>query len=92
MVLGFGYVPTGRESPATVRPRGVPQEKVLADIGPAIAVMDEIIARCEEKIGRGEKLLDHPILGPLTGAQWRKFHLVHGSHHVKQIRKLREQA
>jgi hypothetical protein len=92
MVLGFGYMPTGRESPATVRPRGVPQEKVLADIGPAIAAMDEIIARCEEKIGRGEKLLDHPILGPLTGAQWRKFHLVHGLHHVKQIGKLREQA
>jgi hypothetical protein len=34
--------------------------------------------------------LDHPILGPLTGGQWRKFHLVHGLHHVKQIRRLRE--
>jgi len=51
--------------------------------------MDDIIGRCEEKIGRGKKLLDHPILGPLTGTQWRKFHLVHGLHHVKQIRRLR---
>jgi hypothetical protein len=89
MVLGFGYLPTGREAPLVARPRGVPREKVLAEIGPAIAGMDDIIGRCEEKIGRGEKLLDHPILGPLTGAQWRKFHLVHGLHHVKQIRRLR---
>jgi hypothetical protein len=28
-------------------------------------------------------------LGPLTGAQWRKFHLVHGRHHARQIRQLR---
>jgi|SRR5450432_3455070 len=92
IVVGFGYLPTGRESPSVARPRGVPREKVLAEIGPAIAGMDDIIGRCEEKIGHGEKLLDHPILGPLTGAQWRKFHLVHGLHHVKQIRRLREQA
>ncbi|MGZ7099671.1 MAG: DUF1569 domain-containing protein [Candidatus Angelobacter sp.] len=34
--------------------------------------------------------MDHPVLGPLTAAEWRKFHLVHGLHHVKQIRSLRE--
>ncbi len=92
MVLGFGYLPTGREAPATVRPRGVPLENLMAEIGPAIARMDEIIGRCEEKMGRERKLLDHPILGPLTGAQWRKFHLVHGLHHLKQIRRLRQRA
>ncbi len=92
MVLGFGYLPTGREAPATVRPRGVPLENLMAEIGPAIAPMDEIIGRCEEKMGRERKLLDHPILGPLTGAQWRKFHLVHGLHHLKQIRRLRQRA
>lgn len=89
IVLGFGYVPPGRESPSTVRPRGLPAKKVLAGIAPAIAGMDEIIGRCEQNIGREKKLLDHPILGPLTGAQWRKFHLVHGLHHLKQIRRLR---
>ncbi len=92
MVLGFGYLPTGREAPATVRPRGVPLENLMAEIGPAIARMDEIIGRCEEKMGRERKLLDHPILGPLTGTQWRKFHLVHGLHHLKQIRRLRQRA
>lgn len=90
IVVGFGYFPSGRESPPVVRPRGVPQEKVLGEIGAKIAEMDDIIRRCEESLGLRRKLLDHPILGPLTGREWRKFHLVHGRHHVKQIRRLRE--
>jgi hypothetical protein len=63
-------------------------EKVLAEIGPKITEMDDMLARCEEKLGTRCKLLDHPILGPLTAAQWRKFHLLHGIHHVKQIHRL----
>ncbi len=90
VVVGFGYLPSGREAPQFTRPCGAPSEKVLAEIGLKIAEMDDMIARCEEKFGRRNKLLDHPILGPLTGAQWRKFHLVHGLHHVKQIRRLRQ--
>ncbi len=89
-VVGMGYFPSGRESPPVARPRGVPAEKVLAEIGPKIAEMDDLIRRCEEKIGTRVKLLDHPVLGPLTGTQWRKFHLVHGLHHGKQLRRLRE--
>jgi hypothetical protein len=90
VVLGFGYFPPGREAPSISRPRGLPREKVLAEISAKIAEMDETIARCEKTLGRG-KLLDHPILGPLTGAQWRKFHLVHGRHHLKQIWRLRNE-
>jgi hypothetical protein len=92
IVVDFGYFPTGRESPAVARPRGVPEEKVISEISPKISEMDAIIRQCEEKLGLRTRLLDHPILGPLTGAQWRKFHLIHGLHHVKQIRYLREMA
>ncbi len=92
VVVGFGYLPSGREAPPVTRPRGLPTEKVLAEIGSKIAAMDEIMTRCEEKLGARHKLLDHPILGPLTAAQWRKFHLLHGLHHVKQIRRLRRGA
>jgi hypothetical protein len=88
VVIGLGYLPSGREAPPVSRPRGTAAETVLAEIGPKIAEMDAAIARCEEKFGRTQ-LLDHPILGPLSAAQWRKFHLVHGRHHVKQIRALR---
>jgi hypothetical protein len=88
LVVGFGYFPSGRKAPPMTRPRGLPPEKVLAEIGPKIAEMNDIISRCEEKLGARSKLLDHPVLGPLTANQWRKFHLVHGLHHVKQLRRL----
>ena len=61
----------------------------VSDLGEKIAAMDAAIARCEERMGRGVKLLDHPVLGPLTGAQWRTFHVVHGMHHRKQLLRLR---
>jgi hypothetical protein len=89
VVIGFGHLPSGREAPKMARPRGLPAEKVLAEIVPKIAEMDAFLSCCEERMGRG-KLLDHPILGPLTVAEWKKFHLVHGRHHVKQIQRLRE--
>lgn len=89
IVLGLGYMPSGRQAPPVTRPRGISTDIVLAEIGPKIAEMDDTITRCEGSFGRG-KLLDHPVLGPLSGAQWRKFHLVHGRHHLKQIQRLRQ--
>ena len=90
VVVGFGYLPTGREAPPVARPRGLPVEKVLAEIGPKISAMDDLITRCEQKLGERSKMLDHPILGPLTASQWRKFHLVHGQHHIKQLEHLQQ--
>jgi hypothetical protein len=55
-----------------------------------IVDMDKAIAECEASYGNSTLLLDHPILGPLTADQWRKFHWVHGKHHMKQIRGLRQ--
>ena len=91
IVLGFGYLPAGREAPAHSQPRGLPSQQVAAEIASKIAEMDEIIARCQEKFGSRTKILDHPFLGPFTPSQWRKFHLVHGLHHVRQIHALRDQ-
>ena len=90
VIVKFGYMPSGREAPAVARPRGLPAEKVRNEIGAKMAGMDAIIAQCEARFGRGVKLLDHPILGPLSAPQWRKLHLVHGRHHLKQILRLRE--
>lgn len=89
VVLGFSYLPAGRVAPTNTRPKGLPVEKVVNEIGAKIEAMDAIIAQCEARFGRGLPVLDHPGLGPLTGAQWRNFHLVHGLHHVKQILRLR---
>jgi len=90
VVVGIGYMPGGREAPERSRPHGTSRETVLAEIGPKIARMDEVMAQCEARFGRTRKVLDHPILGPLSAPQWRKFHLVHGLHHLQQIRRLHQ--
>src|SRR6266571_2663591 len=81
MVVGLGHMPAGRKTPAVAQPKGLPVEKVRNEIGEKLAAMDAIIAQSEARFGRQVKLLDHPILGPLTAPQWRKLHLVHGRHH-----------
>jgi hypothetical protein len=91
VVLRFNHFPNGRKAPKQTTPRGLDLETVRAEIVHEVEVMDGIIAQCEAGFGRG-KLLDHPILGPLAAAQWRKFHWIHGHHHIKQILKLREHA
>lgn len=92
LVFGFKYLPSGRTAPSMSRPRGLPAEKVRAEIETRIAEMDAILATCETKFGARTKVLDHVILGPLTIGQWREFHLVHGRHHLKQIEQLRHQS
>jgi Protein of unknown function (DUF1569) len=89
VVVGAGYMPGGRQAPTYTRPRGMPAERVVAEIQAQITAMDEIIAQCEARYGRRVKLIDHPALGPLTAQQWRKFHWVHGQHHLRQIYRLR---
>jgi hypothetical protein len=89
VVVSLGYMPHGRKAPERSRPRGMPAEEVVKAVGTEIIRMDDLLAQCEARFGRSTRILDHPVLGPLTAAQWRKFHWVHGRHHVKQIWKLR---
>jgi hypothetical protein len=88
VVLEAGYMPEGRTAPERTRPQGMPPQEILSQIGPRILEMDDLITQCEARFGRRALVRDHPILGPLTCVQWRKFHLVHGRHHAKQIKKL----
>ena len=92
VVVRLGHMPAGRKSPAVAQPRGLPTERVRNEIAAKLGAMDAIIAQGEGRFGRHVKLLDHPILGPLTATQWRTLHLVHGRHHQKQLLRLRESA
>ncbi len=90
VVVGCGYLPQGRKAPENAVPRGLPPEQVLAEITQKIVAMDAAISQAEQRFGSDVALLDHPILGPLRAQQWRKFHWVHGRHHLKQLRRLRQ--
>jgi hypothetical protein len=92
VVTGLGHMPEGRKAPERTQPRGMQSDEVTREIGPRISAMDAVIAQCEARFGERTRVLDHPILGPLTARQWRKFHWVHGRHHLKQIHKLRQQS
>lgn len=92
VVTDVGYFPNGVKSPPVATPRGLPTEKAITEIVSKIAEMDEMMSRCAGRFGVDTKVLDHPVLGPFSVSQWRKFHLVHGRHHLKQVRQLRSEA
>lgn len=89
VVLDMGYFPSGRQAPAMTIPKGLQPGEVVHAVEHALPDMDAAISECERNYGSGTKIADHPILGPLTAKQWRKFHLVHARHHMKQVARLR---
>ena len=86
VVVNLEYFPTGRKSPERAVPKGMPTELVQRAILAEIVQMDAGLAECERRFGPRTRILDHPVIGPLNVAQWRKFHWVHGRHHARQIR------
>ena len=90
IVVGFGYLPGGAKAPERAVPRGLPAGEVRGAVFEQLQSMDSGFEECERRFGPKVKIMDHPILGPLTANEWRKFHWVHGRHHVKQILQLRQ--
>jgi hypothetical protein len=84
-VLGFGRFPGGVESPKNIVPRGNLGDEPLRRFNDALVAMDATLCDAEKRFGTRTRLLNHPILGPLTAQQWRRFHQVHGRHHLKQL-------
>ena len=91
VVTNLGYFPSGREAPKQAIPKGIAPETLISGVGEQITAMDAVAQECEERFGRRVRILDHPVLGPLTIEQWRKFHALHGHHHCRQILERRAQ-
>ncbi|HKU26091.1 MAG TPA: DUF1569 domain-containing protein [Candidatus Sulfotelmatobacter sp.] len=85
LVLGFDYIPSGRKAPERVAPTGIGSKDALQLIFSNLEKMDEALRKCEERFGSNKKIADHPVLGPIPISGWRKFHLAHTRHHMKQI-------
>jgi hypothetical protein len=89
VLIWLGYIPSGRKSPERALPQGTPIAQLTVEIFENITRMDNLIAACDAQYGRGKSIAEHPILGPLTAREWRKFHWVHGRHHARQIIRLK---
>ena len=90
VVADLGYMPPGRQAPQGTVPAGASANPVET-IYRSLTEMDGALTDVEDKKGPRARV-SHPILGPLTVQQWRKFHLVHTKHHMRQIVKLRQLA
>jgi hypothetical protein len=90
IVLDLQHFPTGRNAPAMVVPTGrLGGKEAVNAIRNNLIEMDKNLTECKAKLGNKGYLLNHPVLGPLTPANWMTFHFVHTRHHMKQIRALR---
>jgi len=92
VVIRCGYLPEGRKSPSDATPKGLPPAQVRSEILARLVEMDVVIERATRAYGTHTRLLDHPIIGPLRGPEWCKFHWLHSRHHLRQIQRLRNAA
>lgn len=88
-IIWLGFFPPGHKSPEHVLPRGTPISQLTTEIFESIDRMDDVIRECDARFGAGKPIAAHPILGPMNSSEWRKFHLVHGKHHARQILRLK---
>ena len=84
-VLGFGRFPEGVEAPQHTVPLKGLGDDPLRQFNNALVAMDATLSDAEKRFGGRTRLLNHPVLGPLTARAWRRFHQVHGRHHLKQV-------
>jgi hypothetical protein len=93
-VLRLGYFPPGRKAPPRVTPPAVSTPRSGDELAQAAAEhltrLDSRCAEAHELFGPTSRCASHMVLGPLSVDQWRKFQLVHGEHHLKQIVAIRK--
>jgi hypothetical protein len=90
MVLSFGRLPRGVPALDETMPVAghfaAMDGQQLGDLMRLeISTMDSLFDACRRKFAM-ERVAAHPFLGPLRVDQWRRFHVVHGLHHLTQLR------
>ena len=93
-ILRLGYFPPGRKAPSLVVPASETQplsgEQLTQASCEHLAALDQRCVEAAALFGETGRCATHMILGPLSIEQWRKFQLVHGEHHLKQIITIRK--
>jgi Protein of unknown function (DUF1569) len=93
-VTRCGYFPSGREAPPMVTPQPTTHPLSGEDLAQASAEhlnrLDLLFTEAEKLFGPASQCASHAVLGPLNINQWRRFQLIHGEHHLKQIAAIRK--
>jgi hypothetical protein len=93
-VTRCGYFPTGREAPEPVTPQPsthpLSGEDLAQTAAEHLARLDLLFTEAETLFGPASQCASHAVLGPLKIDQWRKFQIIHGEHHLKQIAAIRK--
>lgn len=88
MVLSAGHMPRGVPAPRETTPS---DDDGLTGVGDlrarlenATEMLDATLDRCRHRFGM-ERVGRHFLLGPLRVDQWRRYHALHLSHHLRQM-------
>lgn len=88
-----GLFPSGRKAPDGVTPPSTQEHRsgsaLCKAVHDRIVRMDQLLEQTKAMFGN-KQAVNHMILGPLSVHQWKRFHLIHGLHHIKQIRSIRK--
>ncbi|CAN5689710.1 hypothetical protein BH10ACI4_BH10ACI4_38200 [soil metagenome] len=91
-VTHVGFFPKGRRAPAIVTPAEsdvlLNGDQLVASVHQNLVCADPVFEQVESAFG-DRPAVTHHVMGPLSVPQWRRFHLVHGRHHAKQILAIR---
>jgi hypothetical protein len=85
LIVTFGYFPAGRSSPEVVLPTGRPFVETRAIIETHLMLLDQRLLEAARVFGARRPLSRHPVLGLMSVSDWRRFHLAHTRHHVRQV-------
>lgn len=79
----------GLQAPPFATPRNAADVSVRKRIQEDLRRLNDALDEAEQRRGASANLGNHFALGPLNAEEWRRFHLSHGRHHVKQLEVLR---
>ncbi|MBS1799398.1 MAG: DinB family protein [Acidobacteria bacterium] len=93
VVVTLGKMPGRRKAPPEVAPIwpdiALAGDALAESASEALAQLDTILDQASSIFG-SIPCQSHFALGPLTPAQWSRFHLSHGRHHIRQIMAIRQ--
>jgi hypothetical protein len=93
-ITHLGYFPTNQKAPPLVTPQSTTHplsgEALTEAVADHLDRLTLLFMEAEDLFGAITRCASHMVLGPLSVNQWRRFQLIHGMHHVKQVLAIRQ--